>query len=83
MHMNHRKFYSPFEPEKKRLGELLLSSYYLSEEELDELLEEQKIKPGRRLGYLCIEKGYAKPTEVMDALLRQLPVSVPYTSKMR
>ena len=79
--MNNRTFYSPFNKEKKLFGELMLSSYYLSEEELDELLLEQKFRKGVRLGYMCIEKGYAEASEVMDVLLRQLPVSVPYAAK--
>ena len=79
--MNEKKFYSPFDKEKKLFGELMLSSYYLSEEELDEMLIEQKYRKEVRLGYMCIEKGYAEASEVMDVLLRQLPVSVPYSAK--
>ena len=79
--MNNRTFYSPFDKEKKLFGELMLSSYYLSEDELDELLIEQKFRKGVRLGYMAIEKGYAEASEVMDVLLRQLPVSVPYAAK--
>jgi len=78
--MNNQKFYSPFDKEKKLFGELMLSSYYLSEAELEEVLLEQRFRKGVRLGYMCIEKGFAQPSEVMDVLLRQMPVSVPYTS---
>jgi hypothetical protein len=77
--MNNNKFYSPFEKEKKLFGELMLSSYYLSEDELSELLVEQKYRQGVRLGYMAIEKGYAQASEVMDVLLRQLPISMSYS----
>ena len=78
--MNQQKFYSPFDKEKRRLGDIMLSSYYLSEDEVEEIIEDQKINPGTRFGYRCIEKGFADPLEVMDALLRQLPVTVPYSA---
>jgi hypothetical protein len=79
--MHNRQFFSPFEKEKKRFGELMLDSYYLSEAELEELLDEQRFTPGIKLGYMCLEKGYAEKHEVMDVLMRQLPISVPYSMK--
>ena len=72
--------FNPFERTRKRFGKMMIDSHYLSEDELNELLDEQKSKPNIRLGYLCRKKGYAEATEIMDVLLRQLPVAVPYSS---
>ena len=74
---------NPFEKPKKKFGELMLSSHYLSEEELDELLDEQKANPKLRIGYLCMKKRYAEAIEIMDVLLRQLPVAVPFSTVSR
>ena len=74
------KAVNPFDRPRKRFGELALSSHYISEEELDELLDEQKFNPGSRIGYLCLKRGYAEPVEVMDILLSQLPVAVPFSN---
>ena len=71
---------NPFEKVRKRFGQLMLDSHYLSEDELDALIDEQKANPNMRIGYLCRKKGYAEATEIMDVLLRQLPVAVPYSS---
>ena len=78
--INNRKDFNPFEKPRKRLGELMLDSHYLSEEELEDLIDEQKSTPNVKLGYICLQKGYAETTEVMDALLRQLPVAVPFST---
>ena len=70
---------NPFERPRRRFGELMLEARYLSEDELDGLLDEQRRNPTQRLGYLCIQHGYASRAEVMDVLTRQLPVLKPYS----
>lgn len=80
MAKNIKTSFNPFEKVRRRFGELMLSSYYLSEDELTELLDEQKQKPVQRLGYLCMKRRFAEPAEVMDVLLRQLPVAVPFST---
>ena len=75
-----RPSFNPFDRVRKPFGQMMIDSHYLSEEELKDLLDEQKGNPNTRLGYLCRKKGYAEASEIMDVLLRQLPVAVPYSS---
>lgn len=64
---------------RKKLGEILMRRYELSEEELDLALEAQKADHrGRKLGYILIDKGYCKASTVMQALTQQLEVCVPF-----
>lgn len=72
---------TPFDRPRRLFGELMLDARYLSEDELEDVLDAQRSEPGRRLGYLCMERGYARPAEVMDVLLRQLPVAVPFAAR--
>ena len=76
-----REILNPFESKRKKLGEMMVDSHYLSEDELDELIDEQKSRPDRKLGYLCVERGYTDKTELMDVLTRQMPVVKPFGTK--
>lgn len=60
---------------KQLLGEMLISSGYISGKEADECLELQNIT-GRKLGDILIEKGYITQKELMRVLENQH--KVPY-----
>jgi len=60
---------------KVRLGDLLLKSKVISEEQLEAALQEQK-KSGRKLGRILIENGFVEEDHVMEVLSRQL--NLPY-----
>jgi hypothetical protein len=75
-----RAVLNPFESPRKRFGEMMVASNYLSREELDELLDAQRAAPSTRLGSLCLQRGYATASQVMDVLARQLPVVRRFTA---
>jgi len=78
--MNLKKhLLNPFERSRQRFGEMMINARHLSKKELDSLLSEQRLTPNQRLGNLCVKHGYASRTEVMDVLMRQLPILKPYT----
>lgn len=66
---------------RKKIGEILMRHYELSEDELDEALEAQRADhDGRKLGYILIDKGYCPAASVMQALTQQLEVCIPFRS---
>ena len=71
---NDRKGTMP-RPEKVRLGEILLQQKLLTEEQLQDALDEQK-RSGRKLGRVFVEKGFVSEEQISTALARQL--QVPY-----
>jgi len=56
---------------KIRLGDLLVESKVISEEQLQAALQEQK-KTGRKLGRVLIENGFIEEDKVLEVLSRQL-----------
>jgi MSHA biogenesis protein MshE len=60
-------------PEKVRLGEILVSQKYLSQEQLTLALEEQK-RTGRKLGRIFVEQGFVTEDQISEALARQLNI---------
>jgi MSHA biogenesis protein MshE len=60
---------------KIRLGDLLVESKAISEEQLQSALQEQK-KTGRKLGRVLVENGYIQEDKVLEVLSRQL--GIPY-----
>lgn len=65
------------ETPRVRLGELLVKSGLLTQEQLEEALVLQK-RDGRRLGTLLVESGLVNETQVTQVLSQQL--SVPWVS---
>src|ERR1700720_4606319 len=60
-------------PEKVRLGEILLQQGMLTDEQLQQALDEQR-KSGRKLGGVFVEKGFVSEEQISTALARQLEV---------
>ncbi|MEG2058987.1 MAG: GspE/PulE family protein [Lachnospiraceae bacterium] len=60
---------------KKRLGDILISEHLLTQERLDELLEQQKAS-GKRLGEFLIEEGYVAEDDIAKALSNQLSLDM-------
>lgn len=58
-------------PKKKLLGEVLLEKGVLSEEDLKEVLEEQRLRPDKRLAEILLEKGKVSTKDVLRALREQ------------
>jgi len=58
-------------PEKLRLGQILVQQNWLTEEQLQAALEEQK-QIGRRLGRILTDKGIITQEQLAQALARQL-----------
>ena len=58
---------------KKRLGELLVESELLTEEQLKQALAEQK-KAGLKLGQYITRKGMLNENQIVDMLSRQLKI---------
>ncbi len=66
---------------KKRLGDLLVTSGAISEEQLVTALENQKAT-GRKLGESLIDLGYISDMDIAEALHRQLGVDMIYLSEI-
>ena len=63
------------QPQKVRLGEILVQQQLLTTEQLTAALAEQR-KSGRRLGRVVIDQGFVSEEQISEALSRQL--GVPY-----
>lgn len=59
---------------KKRLGEILIESKLLTEEQLEQLLVEAK-KAGIKLGRYITRRGMLNESQIIDALSRQLKIN--------
>ena len=64
---------------KKRLGEILVDEAYLSQEQLDATLEEQKASGGL-LGELLVSSGFVTEWEVAKCMVSQLHLPFIYTT---
>lgn len=58
-------------PEKYRLGEILVRQGFITQDQLESALEEQR-KTGRRLGRVIADKGYATERQIAEAVAHQL-----------
>lgn len=67
-------------PRKIRLGDLLVENKLISEEQLQQALEEQK-RSGRKLGRVLIENGFVQEDDLLNLLSTQL--DVPYIDLSR
>ena len=61
-------------PQKVRLGDLLIQQQLLTEAQLKQALEEQKLT-GRKLGRIFVESGFVTEEEISQALARQLRIA--------
>jgi MSHA biogenesis protein MshE len=64
-------------PEKVRLGQILVQQKWLSESQLQFVLDEQK-RSGRKLGRICVENGFVTEEQVSAAIAKQL--NIPYVN---
>ena len=63
------------EGQRKRLGEILLDTGLISEDQLDEALEWQRLQPHQRLGALMIERGYTNEEAIARIIAAQCHLS--------
>ncbi len=56
----------------RRIGQILVDLGYISDDQLELLLEEQQQQPGERLGKVAIEMGLATDEQIVQALCEQL-----------
>ena len=57
-----------------RLGEVLVDSGYLSEEQLEQALSVQKTSNGKKLGDILLDLGIITENQLADALQKRLKV---------
>jgi MSHA biogenesis protein MshE len=67
---------------KMRLGDLLVHEHIISNEQLMDALNSQKVK-GRKIGNALIELGYIKEKQLLEFLARQLDVPFLDISQVR
>jgi len=60
-------------PQKIRLGDLLIEQNLLTQDQLKQSLEQQKLT-GRKLGRIFVESGYVTEQGIAEALARQLRI---------
>ena len=65
---------------KKSLGKILVEYSFLTKDQLEEALAEQKNRPGTRLGEILIEKEYVSESNLLKALAIQL--DLPFYEKL-
>lgn len=58
----------------KKIGELLVDSGLITQDELDEALKESKEQKGVRLGSILVKKGYATEIDIAQTLSFQLGI---------
>jgi type IV pilus assembly protein PilB len=56
------------------IGQVLLESHYITQEELDEALNIQKKESSKKLGTILVEKGYITESQLTKALGQRLKV---------
>jgi MSHA biogenesis protein MshE len=61
-------------PQKVRLGDLLIQQGLLSDDQLKNALEQQKIT-GRKLGRVIVDSGFVSEEQIAQALARQLRIA--------
>src|SRR5688572_6190831 len=55
----------------RKLGQILVDLGYLSEDQLWDVLEEQKRSPGEVIGMVAVRMGFVTPAQVTEALAEQ------------
>lgn len=58
------------------IGEVLVQSGYLTSEQLEAALKEQKNRPGRRLGEIVIDMGFVTEHQTLEALGKRLNIGL-------
>ena len=59
-----------------RIGQLLVDDGYITQEQVESALAEQKKLPGKRLGEVLVDLGYVTETQLLEALQRQMHVDI-------
>lgn len=67
---------------KKRLGDLLIEENIISEDQLKQALEQQRVDK-KKLGAMLVELGFTTEDEIANALKKQLGLEVVQLSSMR
>lgn len=67
---------------RMRLGDLLAHEQVITDEQLSEVLAEQR-QTGRKIGNILIEKGYVKEQQLMEFLAHQLDLPLLNLSEVR
>ncbi|WP_132770367.1 GspE/PulE family protein [Tepidibacillus fermentans] len=70
----------PTKKKRKRIGDLLVETGFITQSQLEEALNEQK-KSKKRLGDILIAKGYVSEQQIIEVLEFQL--GIPYVSLYR
>ena len=60
----------------RRIGQILVDLGFISDDQLEQLLEEQQQRPGRRLGKVAEELGYVTDEQLAQALAEQWGMQV-------
>ena len=60
----------------RRIGQILVDLGFISDEQLEQLLEEQPQRPGKKLGKLAEELGYISDDQLTQALAEQWGMQV-------
>ncbi len=68
------------QPQRIRIGDLLVKNKLISEGQLEAALDQQK-KSGRKLGRVLVENGFVKEDDLLNLLARQL--NIPYIDMTR
>ncbi len=58
----------------KKIGELLVESALITEEQLEETLKESRLNKGTRIGEIIVKKGYATEIDIAQTLAFQLKI---------
>jgi regulator of replication initiation timing len=56
---------------RRRIGEILLNTGYITEDQLEDALHDQVSRPQRRIGTILVEKGYVSEEAVAQTVARQ------------
>jgi len=57
---------------RKPIGEILVNKELLTKEQLEYALDQQKQKPGEKIGQILIKLGYVTKKDVLKAYAEQL-----------
>ena len=60
----------------RRIGQILVDLGFITDEQLEQLLEEQQQRPGRRLGKVAEDLGYVTDEQLAQALAEQWGMQV-------
>ncbi len=65
-----------FGPTEEALGQLLVKAEKISEDDLEEVLDELAISEGKKIGEILVEKGYLSEDELKQWLQKQVEIKL-------